>query len=275
MTASILDLYNDGQECKFLNPDYNADFESEFKYVLRGYSDKRDPNKEYYFSIDYKNMEGYYLRPINEVENTILLSMLEKTEIPFEKNDSYGYTVYQFSGCNLIDYMHFLYSEKLQFKTRGENFFNSFMKKYNKYKTVPTFTYTLNEPGAVPPTKNRFSDTGFDLTVITAKKKVNELTTIYDTGVSVRPAEGFYYDVVPRSSISKMGYIQSNSVGIIDSGYRGNIMIALTKTDPNIPDLQLPIRIGQLIPRKLYLMKMEKVETLDASQREGDGGINR
>jgi hypothetical protein len=34
--------------------------------------------------------------------------------------------------------------------------------------------------------------------------------------------EGYYTEIVPRSSISKFGYILSNNIGIIDNNYRGN-----------------------------------------------------
>ena len=74
--------------------------------------------------------------------------------------------------------------------------------------------------------------------------------TLYDTGIKVSPSFGWYFDVVPRSSIIKSGYILANSVGVIDSQYKNSIMIGLVKIDQTMPDIELPMRIAQLIPRQ-------------------------
>ena len=72
-----------------------------------------------------------------------------------------------------------------------------------------------------------------------------------------------------------MGYFQTNSVGIIDCGYTGNILIGLTKMSENIEDLTLPCKIAQLIPRKLELMVMKETSNVEETSRGTDGGIVR
>ena len=52
---------------------------------------------------------------------------------------------------------------------------------------------------------------------------------MYDSYISVQPPEGYYFEIVPRSSISKLGYILTNSIGIIDPSYRGTLKVVLTK----------------------------------------------
>lgn len=67
---------------------------------------------------------------------------------------------------------------------------------------------------------------------------------MYDTGIAVCPPDGYYTEVVPRSSLSKTGYMLANSVGIIDA-YQGCL-----KGD-DLDDLSLPFKGFQLILRKL------------------------
>jgi dUTPase len=55
----------------------------------------------------------------------------------------------------------------------------------------------------------------------------------------------------------------ANSVGIIDASYTGNILIALTKIDSNMPDLALPFKCCQLIFRQQVF-----VDFIDHEDRE-------
>ncbi|MCH2111008.1 MAG: dUTP diphosphatase, partial [Polyangiaceae bacterium] len=97
-------------------------------------------------------------------------------------------------------------------------------------------------------------------------------TTLYGTGLIVEPPYGWYFDVVPRSSIIKTGYLLANSVGVIDRSYRGELMIPLLKIDPKAPEISLPRRIAQLIPRPIVHMPVAEVQQLGATQR-GNGGF--
>jgi deoxyuridine 5'-triphosphate nucleotidohydrolase len=84
--------------------------------------------------------------------------------------------------------------------------------------------------------------------------------------------EGYYSEIVPRSSISKSGYMLSNSVGIIDQSYRGNIMVSLTKIDSESPDIELPFKCCQLIIRKQYYANMIEVGySFDETDRNEGG----
>lgn len=137
-----------------------------------------------------------------------------------------------------------------------------------------SFRYVLTEEGAIPPSKGRASDSGYDLHLIRECKPPVGNTHFYTTGVAVQPMQGTYFDMVGRSSISKSGYICAN-FGVIDAGYTGPIIVALTKMDPSVPDLELPAKLVQLIPRRLILAVPQQVEALAATNRGGDGGIVR
>lgn len=135
----------------------------------------------------------------------------------------------------------------------------------------PVFRVQLCKPGAVSPFKARPSDSGFDLTLIDVVKVIGRVT-LYGTGVKVRPDSGWYFDVVPRSSIIKSGYMLANSVGIIDRAYTGEIMVPLIKCDHNMPDLELPARMVQLIPRQIIHPTISVVDSIEDTAR-GEAGF--
>tara|TARA_Y100000816_G_scaffold291680_1_gene283857 strand:- start:951 stop:1613 length:663 start_codon:yes stop_codon:yes gene_type:complete len=128
----------------------------------------------------------------------------------------------------------------------------------------------LTREDAVLPSKASPSDSGYDLTLVDTHKQVGKVT-LYNTGVKVQPPYGVYFDLVPRSSIIKSGYMLANSVGIIDQGYTGEILVPLIKVDPDAPDLQLPNKIAQLIPRNWMHTNVIKVDSLEVTTRNEGG----
>jgi len=124
---------------------------------------------------------------------------------------------------------------------------------------------------AVVPTKAHGSDSGYDLTIISKCKEHGDMV-LYDTGICVEPPHGFYFDVVPRSSIVKTGYILANSVGIIDRSYVGSIKIGLLKIDKTAPDITLPCRIAQMILRPVFHFEIMECEKIHDTER-GTGGF--
>lgn len=77
---------------------------------------------------------------------------------------------------------------------------------------------------AVLPNRAHKTDTGYDLK-FTEVHKVSGDVIFFKTGVSLQPSKGYYFEVVPRSSISKLPLSMANSVGIIDENYTGEIII--------------------------------------------------
>ena len=126
-----------------------------------------------------------------------------------------------------------------------------------------TLKVILDHEKAVLPSKAHPTDTGYDLTAIKVHKKISEITTMYDTGLIVKPSEGFYTEIIPRSSIYKTGYILANSTGVIDYSYRGHLFMVLTKVDASKPDLEVPFCKCQLVVRKNEISSLEKVLSFD------------
>lgn len=79
------------------------------------------------------------------------------------------------------------------------------------------------DPKAIVPSFAKDGDAGMDLTAINiSKDNVGNIT--YHTGISMEIPKGYVGLLFPRSSISKKQLFLTNSVGVIDSGYRGEIM---------------------------------------------------
>lgn len=129
----------------------------------------------------------------------------------------------------------------------------------------------LVHPQARIPQKEHVSDSGYDLTLLYEKQRFGR-TILYGTGVIVEPPFGWYFDVVPRSSIIKRGYILANSVGVIDRSYRGEIFVPLIKVDEAASELELPARVAQLIPRPIVHFHVEAKRALSDTRR-GAGGF--
>lgn len=129
-------------------------------------------------------------------------------------------------------------------------------------------------PEAVFPQKANPTDIGFDLTIVKHIKKLTSNTSLYDTGIKVIPPEGYYTEIVGRSSISKSGYMLANNIGIIDPSYTGNLLVALTKTDQQSEDLVLPYKCCQMIFRKHNNhIGLEQIDSFDKITNRGEGGF--
>jgi len=84
-----------------------------------------------------------------------------------------------------------------------------------------------NLDGIRPPA--HAGDVGFDLIAASEPRFVGNPPSIqyveYDTEVRIKPPKGHFSLIFPRSSISNYTLALANSVGVIDEGYRGNIII--------------------------------------------------
>jgi dUTP pyrophosphatase len=138
-------------------------------------------------------------------------------------------------------------------------------------RDAPALGFSRLDERAVPPQKTHVSDSGYDLTLIRVHSRVG-LVTLYGTGIVLEPPAGFYLDVVARSSLVKTGHFVANAVGVIDQGYRGEVLVPLVKFDPGAPDLVLPVRAVQAVPRPVVHFTVERREASSPSRR-GAGGF--
>lgn len=93
------------------------------------------------------------------------------------------------------------------------------------------------------------------------------------TGVSIQLPEGWVAMIFPRSSIgAKTPFRLSNSVGIIDSGYRGELGVLFDNTSDNVTSIKKGDRIAQLLVMPSYRFLPKVVDILEDSDR-GEGGF--
>jgi dUTP pyrophosphatase len=137
--------------------------------------------------------------------------------------------------------------------------------------SLPVIKFVKMSDDAVVPTKGTPYSVGYDLTLIREVKRMSPMVTLYGTGIKVQPPEGYYTEIVPRSSISKTGYMLANSVGTIDPDYTGELLVALRKCE-NGPELQLPCIMAQLVLHRAEHYTLEQVDVLDETVR-GEGGF--
>ena len=130
----------------------------------------------------------------------------------------------------------------------------------------------LTHEDAILPTRGHPTDAGLDLTVVSTIKPLSSDVILFDTGVAVQPPEGFYTQVVMRSSSSKQGITLANGTGIIDPSYTGSIKLAIRfHVDAVSADDLIGTRVAQLLVKPLHLLEVVEVDELDDTER-GSGG---
>ena len=124
-------------------------------------------------------------------------------------------------------------------------------------------------PDAKIPKYAKKGDAGMDLTCVDWEA-VGEDHVKYDFGISIEIPEGHVGLIFPRSSVYKHNQILSNSVGVVDSGYRGSLS-AVMFTQDAFSQYKKGDRCAQLII--MPFPKIEFEESTDLSETErGAGG---
>lgn len=163
--------------------------------------------------------------------------------------------------------------KKLYYSNDNITLFNSYYKNKILNDHNPTIKVYKSHKNAVIPAKAFDEDAGYDLTIISKIKDFNSKTSLYDTGIKIEIDEGYYTEIVPRSSISKFGYILANNIGIIDNHYRGNLMVALTKIADDAPDIEFPFKCCQLIVRKQIFSNLYEITNDLTETARNTGGF--
>ena len=123
---------------------------------------------------------------------------------------------------------------------------------------------------AVMPKKAHPTDAGFD--IIATSRIYQGECYVYSTGIAIQLPKDHVALIFPRSSISKTGLILSNSVGVIDAGYTGEIMFKFRPTNSHPILYNVGDRIGQMVILPLPQVKFKEVKELFKTDR-GNGGF--
>lgn len=114
---------------------------------------------------------------------------------------------------------------------------------------------------------------GYDITANSFKYDEEHDLFIYGTGVHLEMPNDMYAEVHQRSSVAEKCLILSNCVGIVDSDYRGELILKFSPVSIDAEDLQYNVgdRIGQLIFKKKEIVDLIQVETLNETKRNTGG----
>ena len=139
---------------------------------------------------------------------------------------------------------------------RSKNKVKIKFKKLNKRAEIPFYA--------------KDGDAGMDLVATTLVRtgKFSE----YGTDLAMEIPKGYVGLLFPRSSISKTDHFLRNSVGVIDSGYRGEIKLRMSIPALGEAEYLIGDKVGQLILMKLPWVEIEEVEELSDTDR-GEGGF--
>ena len=126
-------------------------------------------------------------------------------------------------------------------------------------------------PNAVLPTYAKSGDAAMDLhaTEVIKDKYGNY---VYLTGVAIEIPAGFVGLLFPRSSVSRTSLSLANSVGVVDSGYRGEIMLKYRQVVGENIIYRAGDRVGQLMVIPHPKIEFIEVDELSITDR-GDGGF--
>ena len=131
-------------------------------------------------------------------------------------------------------------------------------------------------PDAILPAYASAGAAGADLHVLADKEGVTVgagQTVLVHTGVALAIPEGYVGLVYARSGMAtKRGLAPANKVGVIDSDYRGEIMVALHNHGDTAQTVAAGDRIAQLVIAPVVTAAFEEVEDLDDTDR-GAGGF--
>lgn len=141
------------------------------------------------------------------------------------------------------------------------------------------------DSNAVIPTYGRHGDAGMDLTA-TSKWYDESGNVCYGTGLAFEIPHGYVGLLFPRSSNTKKDLILGNSVGVIDSGYRGEVVLKFKAIDTKyledgrltyvkkdfMDSYNIGDRIGQIVIMPVPQIEFNVVDELSTTDR-GVGGF--
>jgi dUTP pyrophosphatase len=139
---------------------------------------------------------------------------------------------------------------------------------------VTELAFQRLDPDAALPERAHPGDAGFDLRSIEDAEVGPRERAMVRTGLAVAIPYGHAGLVLPRSGLaSKHGLTLANAPGLIDSGYRGELICSVVNLDPHESvTIARGDRIAQLVVVEMPELRPGWVDELPASRR-GEGGF--
>ena len=150
-------------------------------------------------------------------------------------------------------------------------------KKIIKFGHAPVIKVNIKTLGGVEPPKYATTESaGADLCLHNMTEKTTILphnTVIAHTGIYLEIPDGYVGLIYARSGLAtKLGVAPANKVGVIDSDYRGEILVALHNHSDEDVTLTNGERIAQIVFADYYKADFQVVDSFSESER-GTGGF--
>ena len=127
---------------------------------------------------------------------------------------------------------------------------------------------------AVIPSYAKEGDAGLDLTAVSFEYDATLDAYVYHTGLAMEIPKGYVGLVYPRSSNRKTDAYMTNHVGVIDSGYRGEVLVTFKNRD-KLSLIMAPYvsgeRVAQLIVMAYPMINVVEATELSETERGTDG----
>lgn len=127
-------------------------------------------------------------------------------------------------------------------------------------------------PGAMAPSKGTPGSAGLDLYIRDEVYIMSGQTRLVGTGIKLSIPETYVGLIYERSSLHQRGLSLANKTAVIDSDYRGEIMLAITNNNQYSLTTTPGDRLAQLLIQKIPYVRLIPVESLDDTSR-GNGGF--
>lgn len=121
---------------------------------------------------------------------------------------------------------------------------------------------------AVMPQRMNSGDAGFDLVATSMRKDYEHGVVVFGTCLAFEIPEGYAMFVYPRSSSYKHYALMANCVGVVDSGYRGEVHVVFRGLDC---DYEVGDRIAQAVIMPIPSVEYVEAEELSDSERGANG----
>ena len=135
-------------------------------------------------------------------------------------------------------------------------------------------TETIKSEGKLP-TRATAGDAGLDLYSTRLTQEVDnsgKLVLVYHTDIAVEIPEGYVGMLFMKSGVAKRSVSLCNAVGVIDAGYRGEIMGKFKVTTDAIPTVYQPGEaFAQLVIVPVMILEPTLVEELSSTERGEKG----
>ena len=140
---------------------------------------------------------------------------------------------------------------------------------------MPIVNIKKINPNAIVPTYGSLYSAGADLYACIEENLViaPHETVLIKTGLSIEIPEGYAGLIYARSGLaSKKGLAPANKVGVVDSDYRGEVMVALHNHSEKSAEIECGERVAQLVIAPFLKAEFNVVDSLSDTVR-GDGGF--